>query len=203
MKRDIKNIKRDLEDTYNSDIIYKKDKIGKMFEEDPDLLEILNPKQPRPINKFKDPENPTDEEKQLRKEIEEYNKKITHRQILPWLKLIGINKEVLNFIMYDIEDKEVSYANNVIKNQRLTIMCLVHEDDMDTEYNITRADLLAYIVKDLLHWSNALGFQLKCINDYDDIVDFKYYSRTLVFEIQELNINKGHTGMNNKYDRFN
>ena len=199
MKRDLANIVRDLEDKKNNDIIWKKSKIMEMFKEDPDLIELLGQKPRRPLNRYLDPENPTEEEKELRKEIEEYNEKIQHEQIVPWLKLNGLQKEVLNFIMFDIDDSDVSYTNNIIKNQYLIVMCLVHEDDMETEYNISRTDLLDYIVKDLLCWTNALGMQLKCINDFQDIVDSKYYCRTLKFKIEAPN---NVQGGGNKYDKF-
>ena len=197
MQRDIANIMRDLENKKNNDIIYKKDKLTRMFKEDPDLLEILGQKPKRPLNKLSNP--PTEEELKERQEIEDYNEKIQHDQIVPWLKLNGIQKEVLNFIMFDIDDTDVSYTNNVIKNQYLIVMCLVHEDDMDTEYGIARTDLLDYIVKDLLCWTNAFGMQLKCVNDFQDIIDAKYYARTLKFKIQEIN---NVQGGGNKHDRF-
>ena len=203
MQRDIANIVRDLENKKNNDIIWKKDKLLKMFKEDPDLIEILGQKPKRPLNKYVYPNKPTEEELKLRKEIEEYNEKIQHEQIVPWLKLNGIQKEVLNFIMFDIDDTDVSYTNNVIKNQYLIIMCLVHEDDMETEYGIPRTDLLDYIVKDLLCWTNALGMQLKCVNDFNDIIDTKYYCRTIKFKIQEFNSSGFREGLGgNKYDRL-
>ena len=197
MKRDIANIIRDLENKKNNDIIWKKEKLIKMFKEDPDLLEILGQKPRRPLNRLSSP--PTEEELKERQEIEEYNERIQHEQIVPWLKLNGIQKEVLNFVMFDIDDTDVSYTNDVIKNQYLIVMCLVHEDDMETEYGIARTDLLDYIVKDLLCWTNALGMQLKCVNDFQDIIDTKYYARTLKFKIKELN---NVQGGGNKHDRF-
>lgn len=199
MKRDIPNIVRDLENKKNNDIIWKKNKLMEMFKEDPDLLEILGQKPRRPLNKYVDKDNPTEEELKLRQEIMDYNEKIEHEQIVPWLKLNGIQKEVLNFVMFDIDDSDVSYTNNVIKNQYLIVMCLVHEDDMETEYGIPRTDLLDYIIKDLLCWTNALGMQLKCVNDFNDIIDTKYYARTIKFKIQEVN---NVQGGGNKYDRF-
>ena len=175
MKRDIKNINRILDDKKNNDIIWKKAKLMEMFKEDPDLAEILG----------------WDEVLHTEKDKEKY--------IIPWLKLNGIQKEVRNYVMFDIDDTDVSYTNNVIKNQFLIIMCLVHEDNMETEYGIPRTDLLDYIVKDLLCWTNALGMQLKCVNDFQDIIDSKYYARTIKFKIQEIN---NAQGGGNKYDRF-
>ena len=202
MKRDISQITRDLENKKNNDIIYKKEKLKKIFAEDPDILEILGKKEKMPLNKFVDKEHPTDEELKKRQEINEYNRKIEHDQIVPFLKLNGIQKEVVNFLMFDIDDSSVSYTNPLIKNQILMVMCLVHEDDMDTPYGIVRTDLLSYLVKDLLCWSNDLGMQLKCTNDFSDIVDSKYYCRTLKFTIEAPNVNPGHRGMNNRYDGF-
>lgn len=199
MKRDIANIMRDLENKKNNDIIWKKDKLIKMFKEDPDLLEILGQKPKRPLNKFSNP--PTEDELKERQEIEDYNERIQHDQIVPYLKLNGLQKEVLNFVMFDIDDTDVSYTNNVIKNQYLIVMCLVHEDDMETEYGIVRTDLLDYIVKDLLCWTNALGMQLKCVNDFQDIVDSKYHARTLKFKIEAPN-NLANNRGGNKYDRL-
>ena len=201
MQRDIENIKRDLENKKNNDIIWKKNKLMEMFKQDPDLLEILGQKPRRPLNKYANASEPTDEELKLRKEIMDYNERIEHEQIVPWLKLNGIQKEVLNFIMFDIDDSDVSYTNNIIKNQYLIVMCLVHEDDMETEYGIARTDLLDYIVKDLLCWTNALGMQLKCINDFNDIIDTKYYCRTIKFKIETTNNLIGNRG-GNKYDRL-
>ena len=200
MKRDIAKIKRDLENKNNNDIIYKKTKLEQIFNEDPDLKEILGTRSKKPKNSFVDPNNPTEEELKEREEILEYNKKIEKKQIVPFLKLNGIQKEVLNFLMFDIADKSVSYYNNVIKNQVLTIYCLVHEDDMETEYELPRTDLLSYIVKDLLAWSNVLGMQLKCTKDYPEIMDSRYYCRVMEFTIEAPN--HVQYGGGNKYDRF-
>lgn len=104
MKRDIANIKRDLDNRHNNDIIYKKDELMKIFNEDPDLKEVLGAKQPKPLNKYRDKDNPTEEELKKRQEILDYNEAIKHDQIVPWIKLNGVQKEVLNFIMFDIWD---------------------------------------------------------------------------------------------------
>ena len=200
MVRDIANIVRDLEDKKNNDIIRKKDLLKKMFNDDPDILEILGRPEKKPLNKYADENSPTAEELKERQSIIEYNKKVDKKQIISFLKLNGIQKEVLNFLMFDIDDTEVIDYNRKIKEQILIVMCLVHEDDTDTEYEIDRHDLLSYLVKDLLDGSNALGTQITCIADYRDIIDFKYYCRTLKFRMLAPT-NIGNAG-NNKYDKF-
>ena len=109
-------------------------------------------------------------------------------------------KEILNFLMFELDDKNISYLNNVIKTQVLTVICLVHEDDMETEYGILRTDLLSYIVKDLLCWSNSLGMQLKSTKDVAEIMDSRYYCRVMEFTIEAPN-HVRYGGMN-PYDRF-
>lgn len=202
MKRDIKGISRDLDDRKNNDIIYKKDKLLKMFNEDPDLKDILGVLEPKPLNEYSDINNPTEEELKKRQEIIEYNEKIKHEQIVPFLKLNGLQKEVLNFIMFDVRDDGVDYYNDTMKKQYIEVMCVVHEDDMETEYGIVRTDLLGYIIRDLLCWTNALGFQVVLEEDRSYILDADYYSRRMRFLIKTPNLVNKHMGRNNKYDNF-
>lgn len=201
MKRDISSINRVLDDVKNNDIIYKKNRIGEIFNEDPDLKDVLGQLSPLPLNKYADKNNPTKEELAERQRIREYNEKVSKPQIIDFLKLNDIQTEVLNFVMYDISDENVSYTNEIIKNQYVTVMCLVHEDDMETEYGINRADLLSYIVKDLLCWSNDTGLHLKLISDKFNITDTKYYARTLQFLIKATNTSNFRRGnQSNQYD---
>ena len=203
MIRDIDKIVRDLEEKRNNDIILKKNKLEEMFYQDPDLLEVLGQKEKQPLNQYADPNNPTDEELEERRKILDYNERISHKQIIPFLKLNELQKEVVNFIMFDIEDSLIRYGtSDAIKQQNIVVMCLVQEDDMNTQYGIQRADLLSYIVRDLLCWTNALGSQLRLASDYPEVTDSKYYCRTLKFIIEAPNVVKGHMGKNNKYDRF-
>lgn len=203
MQRDINKL-RDLEsgtgNLENYDIIRKKKIVQDILVNDPDIREILGAKEPLPLNQYYDPKNPTEDELKARQEILSYNQNITHEQIVPWIKLNGIQKEVLNFILFDIYDDRVSYTNKVIKNQYLEIMILCHEQSMDTEYEIPRTDLLDWIIKDLFNWSNVLGNQLKLTSDNIRIVDNIYYCRTLLFLMTTSNGVFG-TG-NNPYDRF-
>lgn len=203
MQRDINKL-RDLESGTNNlenyEIIRKKKIIQDILVNDPDIREVLGAKEPKPLNQYTNPNNPTEDELKKRQEILIYNENITHDQIVPWIKLNGIQKESLNFIMYDIYDDRVSYTNKVIKNQYLQVMILCHEQDMDTEYEVPRTDLLDWLVKDLLNWSNVLGNQMKLTEDKFRIIDNVYYCRSLLFLMTTVNGAFG-TG-NNPYDRF-
>lgn len=194
MKRDITKITRELDDIRNNDIIYKKAIIMDIFNQDPDLKDVLGQLKPLPLNKYADKDNPTEEELKERARIREYNEKVTHPQILSFLKVNDIQTEVLNFIMFDIADERPSYTSDLMKNQVLTVMCLVHEDDMDTEYGVNRVDLLDYIVRDILGNSNATGLRMKPYSDEFGITDTKYYARTAKFIIHAPNTNNFRSG---------
>lgn len=204
MKRNLADIKRNLDSKNSNDIIYKKAMLAQIFEEDPDLKEVLGVKTPRPLNKYRDANNPTEEELKKRQEILDYNEKIKHEQIVPWIKLNGVQKEVLNFIMFDIWDQLDRYnrGGKALKNQLIEVYIVVHEDDMETEYGITRTDLLSYIIRDLLCWTNAMGRQLWCYEDKPLIMDTQYYVRRMRFLTKAPNVVNGHMGTNNIYDDF-
>jgi hypothetical protein len=202
MKRDLSDITRTLDDVKSNDIIYKKSVIKEIFNADPDLKEVLGQLDTIPLNKYADKEHPTEEELKERARIIDYNDKVSHPQILSFLKVNDIQKEVLNFVMFDIEDERPSYTNEILKQQYLTVMCLVHEDDMDTEYGVDRIDLLSYIIEDLLCWSNVTGLHLKLYDNKFGITDTKYYSRTLRFLIKATNTNNfRHGRITNSYEQ--
>ena len=60
MKRDIKGISRDLDDRRNNDIVYKKDKLVKMYNEEPDLKDVLGVLEPKPLHEYLDVDNQTE-----------------------------------------------------------------------------------------------------------------------------------------------
>lgn len=202
MKRDFTNVNRILDDVRNNDIIYKKAIIKKVFNQDPDLKDVLGQLPKKPLNKYADPSNPTEEELKERAKIREYNEKVSKPQIISFLKVNDIQTEVLNFVMFDIGDERPSYTSDIMKNQMLTVMTLIHEDDMDTEYGIDRADLVAYIIKDILGNSNMTGLRMKPYSDEFGITDTKYYARTLKFIIHAPSGNNFRSGgQRNSYEK--
>lgn len=195
MQRDISNIQRVLDKHTNNDIIYRKHKIMEVFNADPDIKYILNRKQKLPLNRYADEKNPTEAELKERERIVTYNKAADKSQILPWLKINEIQKEVQNFIMFDIQDSRQSYTNEIIKHQILEVICLVHEDDMETEFeDVTRADLLSYLVVDLINWSNFAGLHFELQSNTPQITDTHYYGRILKFLVKGTNTNNFRSG---------
>lgn len=176
------------------DIIYKKLKIQKLFEEDPDLLEMLGkPEKLVALNGM------TDEEKQ---EIADHNDRISEPEIIPWLKLNGVVKTVSNKVLFDIYTERADYDDPAFSRQFLIIMCLVDETAIDTDFGIPRVDLVAYIVKDLLNRTDWLGMNAKLYSDEPKIVDNSFYCRELRFLIKQPNYANSQAGLGNRYDHF-
>lgn len=202
--RDFSNINRVLDDVKNNDIIYKKHKLAEIFEADPDLKHILGYIDEMP-NPYSEMDSLTTEQQEEKDRIDEFNvkaRKHNKDQIIPFLKVSEIQTETKSFLMYDIGEDRASYENELIIHQYVTVMCFVHEDEMETEYDALRVDLLTYIVKDLLCWSNETGLHMKLISDEPNITDTKYYVRTLKFQIKAPNTNNFRTGsMRNSYAR--
>lgn len=195
MKRDISNIQRVLDKHTNNDIIYRKHKVMEILNADPDIKYILNRKQKLPLNRYADEKNPTEAELKERERITTYNKAVDKSLIVPWLKINEIQKEVQNFIMFDIQDSRQSYTNEIIKHQILQVICLVHEDDMETEFeDVTRADLLSYLVVDLINWSNFAGLHFELQSNTPQITDTHYYGRILKFLVKGTNTNNFRSG---------
>lgn len=176
------------------DIIYKKLKLKKLFEEDPDLLDMLGmPEKVKPLA------NMSEEERQ---EIADHNERISEPEIIPWLKLNGVVKTVSNKVLFDIYTERADYDDPAFSRQYLIVMCLVDETAMDTDFGIPRVDLVAYIVKDLINRTDYLGMNAVLYSDEPKIVDNSFYCRELRFVIKQPNYANSHAGLGNRYDHF-
>lgn len=176
------------------DVIYKKLKIKRLFEEDPDLLDMLGT--PEPIIPLA---SMSDEEK---KEIADRNNRIAEPKIIPWLKLNGVVKTVSNCILFDIYTERMDYDDPAFSRQFLIIMCLIDETAMDTDFSIPRVDLVSYIIKDLLNRTDYLGMNAKLFSDEPKIIDNSFYCRELRFVIKQPNYSNSRMGLGNRYDNF-
>lgn len=175
MKRDI-NKYRDLEtggtDNEEYDIIRKKRLIKEVLSSDPDIRELLGAETDADLDS----------------------------QILKYLRLSETQTDTRNYIMIEVKDIGYGADGYHLKEQYIDICIMVHESNIDTEYDVPRTDLLDFVVKDLLNWSNVLGQQLKLISDEPDILEKKYFVRNLQFLVQVPNGVRAYG--NNRYDRF-
>ena len=113
---------------------------------------------------------------------------------------------VKNFVCFDIDDVSTAYNRSSMQNQAkkeqvLSIMVIVHRNDIVTSEGLNRLDVLSYIVDDLFTWSNALDIRLEKFANIFESYDSVYYTRTLKFHMEVPNsISNG--GMANAYERI-
>lgn len=152
MKRDIQNIK--------DDISAMKRQIKQMLINDTDILEVLhNPKI--------DIDSPDE---------------FLDTNIFGFIRIPNTQDTVRNFICFTVDDIEEHRFNEVMKLQDIQFVVICHLSDMKTEYGIDRHDLLGYLIRDTINWTNLFGLQFKLIYNKESTIDGDYYCRTLKFE---------------------
>ena len=171
MIRDIQNI--------NDDISSMKRKIKQMLIADEDILEALN-------NNELDIDSPD--------EFLDHN-------IFGFIRIPNTQDTVRNFICVTIDDIEEHRYNEVMKLQNITFTVICHLHDMKTKYGIDRHDLLGYLIRDSINWSNLFGLQFKLIYNKESTIDGDYYCRTLKFEAIKPN-SLNNARMDNPRDKF-
>ena len=152
MNRDIQNI--------DDDIISIKRRIKQKLIADEDILEALN-----------NPDIPLDSPDEF-----------LDNNIFGFVRIPQTQDTVRNFICFTVDDIEGHQTNTHMKIQQIQFVCICHLDDMKTKYGMDRHDLLAYLVRDLINWSNEFGLQFKLIYNKESTIDSDYYCRTLKFE---------------------
>lgn len=120
--------------------------------------------------------------------------------IYGFIRIPTTQDTVRNFICFTVDDIEDHRYNSHMKVQQIQFVCICHLDDMKTEFGIDRHDLLGYIVRDIINWSNDFGPQFKLVYNKESTIDSDYYCRTLKFERECTNsLNKAIRS--NPYDR--
>lgn len=171
MKRDIQNI--------DDDISRMKRQIKQMLIADMDILEVLH-------NPDIDIDSPDE---------------FLDNNIFGFIRIPNTQDTVRNFICVTVDDIEEHRFNEVMKLQDITFVVICHLSDMKTEYGIDRHDLLGYLIRDSINWTNLFGLQFKLIYNKESTIDGDYYCRTLKFEATKPNhINNAR--MYNPRDKF-
>lgn len=152
MKRDIQNIK--------DDISAMKRQIKQMLIDDADILEVLH-------NPNIDIDSPDE---------------FLDTNIFGFIRIPNTQDTVRNFICFTVDDIEEHRFNEVMKLQDIQFVVICHLSDMKTEYGIDRHDLLGYLIRDTINWTNLFGLQFKLIYNKESTIDGDYYCRTLKFE---------------------
>ena len=171
MIREIQNI--------NDDISSMKRQIKQTLIDDPDILEVLH-------NPDIDIDSPDE---------------FLDNNIYGFIRIPNTQDTVRNFICVTIDDMEDHRFNEVMKIQNLTFTVICHLSDMKTKYGIDRHDLLGYLIRDSINWTNLFGLQFKLIYNKESTIDGDYYCRTLKFQaIKPNSLNKAR--MDNPRDKL-
>ena len=152
MIRDIQNV--------NDDIIEMKRLIKQQLIADTDILEALN-------NPTIDIDSPDE---------------FLDNNIFGFIRIPTTQDTVRNFICFIVDDIEEHRFNEVMKYQQIQFTVICHLDDMKTNYGMDRHDLLGYLIRDTMNWTNMFGLQFKLIYNKESTIDSDYYCRTLKFE---------------------
>ena len=156
-------MKRDIQNI-DDDISRMKRQIKQMLIADTDILEVLN--------SSIDIDSPDE---------------FLDEHIFGFIRIPSTQDTVRNFICVTVDDIEEHRFNEVMKLQNITFVVICHLSDMKTEYGIDRHDLLGYLIRDSINWTNMFGLQFKLIYNKESTIDGDYYCRTLKFEATKPN----------------
>ena len=151
-------MKRDIQNI-DDDISKMKRQIKQMLIADTDVLEALN-------SEF-DIDSPDE---------------FLDTHIFGFIRIPNTQDTVRNFICVTVDDIEEHRLNEVMKMQNITFTVICHLRDMKTEYGVDRHDLLGYLIRESINWTNLFGLQFKLIYNKESTIDGDYYCRTLKFE---------------------
>lgn len=163
----------------NDDIIEMKRLIKQKLIADTDILEALH-------NPDIDIESPDE---------------FLYENIYDFIRIPKTQDTVRNFICFTVDDIEDHQYNSHFKIQQIQFVCICHLDDMETEFGMSRHDLLGYLVRDVFNFTNDFGLQFKLVYNKESTIDSDYYCRTLKFE-RECTNNLKKATRSNSYDRL-
>lgn len=108
--------------------------------------------------------------------------------ILPFIRIPGTQDKAKNFICFSVDDIEDLKYNEVMKTQYIQFQIFCHADDIDTGLGISRHDLLSYLIRDIINWTNIIGLQFKLVYNREGVTDTNYSFRLLKFESTKPNM---------------
>ena len=101
--------------------------------------------------------------------------------IFDYLKLPENKSEVKNYLCY-----EVDILNGGTRNYyaHVTFRIVCHDEDLKTDWNINRMDLLSLIIRQDFNWEDIFGEKMVLMQDMGNMTQQRYYYRDLVFQVQ-------------------
>lgn len=107
--------------------------------------------------------------------------------IFAYIRIPGVQDVARNFICFSVDDIEDHRDNSVMKTQHVQFVVFCHADDIKTDYDIERHDLIGYLIRDIFHNSLIFGMTAKLIYNKEGVTDNNYSTRTLKFELIRTN----------------
>lgn len=115
---------------------------------------------------------------------------LMYEKIFPYMKINFTDVETSSFIMIGVNVPQVSTVNYFFKEILISIMVVVHEDNMRMKNtNRTRADYIGERINRLFNGADDIvnGEELEYVSDVEGVINAKYHTRTLRFRVQETN----------------
>lgn len=114
--------------------------------------------------------------------------------VFDYLRLPYLKDTVRNFVCFEAFE----FGQGELSEIRIQFRCVAHKDDCETDWDISRQDLLAAIIKHKFDWSNVFGMTLVKISDeYGTDNAGGYYFRDIVYRVDAPN------NIYNKINNFN
>lgn len=109
--------------------------------------------------------------------------------IRPYLYYPETQTEVKNYLCYKVDFDELpKYGKSLKKLSEVTFVALVNgKDCIDKLTGSPRHDLIASIIRQKFNWSSIFGMQAKLISSKESLTDNNYLTRTLIFQIEDMN----------------
>lgn len=133
-----------------------------------------------------------DEEKQEYEPLGEWDRYFSttsnDANIRPYIFIPETQTEVKHYLCYQVGFRDTVRYQPGLKETQVTFTIFVHGGDrMDKWTGIPRHDLIASIIRERFAWSNIFGMQTHLVQNYEATTDNNYVTRTLVFELTDLN----------------
>lgn len=114
--------------------------------------------------------------------------------IFDYMKLPNLKENVRNYICFEVNDYK-GYDEHIIKNVIFRVVS--HEEDIVTDWGISRQDLLATIIKNEFDWTNVFGIHLTKKSDEGLVTKDGYCYREILYVSTVPN--NAHNKMNYRY----
>ena len=115
---------------------------------------------------------------------------LIYTHIFPYMRIPDVIKDTGSYILMSVDVPKVSTVNYFFKQIVLSIMVVVHQDEMRMhgKTNRTRCDYIAERIYSIFNGNkNFTGEQLEYVSDVEGIIANKFHTRTLRFTVEEVN----------------